>query len=105
MLRAANVGKQEHAVDAETTPLRDPEDYQYDLNLPDIAEVWRPGSVIASWLLDLTAASLVKVPALSQFMGGFRIRARVGGRSRPRSMRPYRFRCSQPRCRALHFAR
>ena len=56
VLRAANVGKQEHAIDAETTPLRDPEHYQYDLNLPDIAEVWRRGSVIASWLLDLTAS-------------------------------------------------
>ena len=57
------------ARDAETTPLRDPEHYQYDLNLRDIAEVWRRGSVIASWLLDLTAASLVKDPALSQFAG------------------------------------
>ena len=56
ILRAANVGKQKHEVDAETTPLRDPEHYQYDLNLPDITEVWRRGSVIASWLLDLTAA-------------------------------------------------
>ena len=60
ILRAANVGKQTHAVDAETTPLRDPEHYQYDLNLPDIAEVWRRGSVIASWLLDLTASALVE---------------------------------------------
>jgi len=69
ILRGANVGKEQHAIDAETTPLRDPEHYQYDLNLPDIAEVWRRGSVIASWLLDLTAASLVKDPALSQFTG------------------------------------
>jgi 6-phosphogluconate dehydrogenase len=69
VLRDANIGKQEHAIDAETTPLRDPEHYQYDLNLRDIAEVWRRGSVIASWLLDLTAASLVKDPALSQFTG------------------------------------
>ncbi len=69
VLRDANVGKQEHAVDAETTPLRDPEHYRYDFNLRDIAEVWRRGSVIASWLLDLTAASLVKDPALSQFAG------------------------------------
>ena len=53
VLRAANIGKQKHEIDAETTPLRDPEHYQYDLNLPDIAEVWRRGSVIASWLLDL----------------------------------------------------
>ncbi len=64
ILRAANVGKQQSSVDAETTPLRDPENYQYDLSLRDITEVWRRGSVIASWLLDLTAASLVKDPAL-----------------------------------------
>src|SRR3989442_9320289 len=69
ILRSANIGKQGHAVDAETTPLRDPEHYQYELNLPDIAEVWRRGSVIASWLLDLTAAALVADPALSQFAG------------------------------------
>jgi 6-phosphogluconate dehydrogenase len=69
VLRSANVGKQQHAIDAETTPLRDPEHYQYDLDLRDIAEVWRRGSVIASWLLDLTAASLVKDPGLSQFAG------------------------------------
>jgi 6-phosphogluconate dehydrogenase len=69
ILRDANVGKEQHAIDAETTPLRDPEHYQYDLNLRDITEVWRRGSVIASWLLDLTAASLVKDPTLSQFAG------------------------------------
>ena len=69
VLRDANVGKQERTIDSETTPLRDPEHYQYDLNLRDIAEVWRRGSVIASWLLDLTAASLVKDSALSQFAG------------------------------------
>jgi 6-phosphogluconate dehydrogenase len=69
ILRDANVGKIGHAIDAETTPLRDPEHYQYDLNLPDIAEVWRRGSVIASWLLDLTAASLAKDPSLSEFTG------------------------------------
>ena len=69
VLRAANVGKQKHEVDAETTPLRDPEHYQYDLNLPDIAEVWRRGSVIASWLLDLTANVLLIDPTLSQFAG------------------------------------
>ena len=60
VLRSANIGKQQHEIDAETTPLRDPEHYQYDLNLRDIAEVWRRGSVIASWLLDLTAAALVE---------------------------------------------
>ncbi len=69
VLRDANVGKKQDAVDAETTPLRDPEHYQYELDLRDITEVWRRGSVIASWLLDLTAASLVKDPALSQFAG------------------------------------
>ena len=69
VLRSANVGKQKHGVDAETTPLRDPEHYQYDLDLPDIAEVWRRGSVIASWLLDLTAAALVVDPTVSNFAG------------------------------------
>jgi 6-phosphogluconate dehydrogenase len=69
ILRDANVGKQQATIDAETAPLRDPEHYQYDLNVRDIAEVWRRGSVIASWLLDLTAASLAKDPALSQFAG------------------------------------
>jgi 6-phosphogluconate dehydrogenase len=69
VLRGANVGKQQDAIDAETTPLRDPEHYQYDLNLRDITEVWRRGSVIASWLLDLTAGALVKDPALSEFAG------------------------------------
>src|SRR6202051_60744 len=69
VLRAANVGKQKHEIDAETTPLRDPEHYQYDLNLPDIAEVWRRGSVIASWLLDLTAIALIGDPALEKFAG------------------------------------
>ena len=69
VLRAANVGKQKHEADAETTPLRDPEHYQYDLNLPDIAEVWRRGSVIASWLLDLTAAALIQDPALVEIRG------------------------------------
>jgi 6-phosphogluconate dehydrogenase len=69
VLQAANVGKEAGVVDAETTPLRDPELYQYDFNLPDIAEVWRRGSVIASWLLDLSAAALIADPALSKFSG------------------------------------
>ena len=69
VLRSANVGKQGHAVDAETTPLRDPEHYQYDFDLPDIAELWRRGSVIASWLLDLSAAALMKDPELKGFQG------------------------------------
>jgi 6-phosphogluconate dehydrogenase len=68
ILRHANAGKAQQAVDAETTPLRDPELYQYDLNLRDIAEVWRRGSV-ASWLLDLTAAALVESPDLHEFAG------------------------------------
>jgi 6-phosphogluconate dehydrogenase len=69
ILRNANVGTRADTVDAETTPLRVPEQYQYDFDLRDIAEVWRRGSVIASWLLDLTAAALVKDPALSAFAG------------------------------------
>jgi len=69
ILRQANVGKHHAEVDAETTPLRQPEHYQYELNLGDIAEVWRRGSVVASWLLDLTAAALVEDPALSKFAG------------------------------------
>ena len=69
VLRSANVGKQQHGVDAETTPLRDPEHYQYDFNLRDVAEVWRRGSVIASWLLDLTASALIQDPGLAKFAG------------------------------------
>lgn len=69
VLRAANVGKRTDEIDAETTPLRDPEHYQYDLNLPDVAEVWRRGSVIASWLLDLTATALLQDPDLLGFAG------------------------------------
>src|SRR5712671_431762 len=69
ILHNANAGKVSRTVDAETTPLRNPEHYQYDLNLRDIAEVWRRGSVVASWLLDLTAAALVKDPALAKFAG------------------------------------
>jgi 6-phosphogluconate dehydrogenase len=69
ILKHANVGKQTHEVDAETTPLRHPEHYQYDMNLADIAEVWRRGSVVASWLLDLTAISLLESPELAGFSG------------------------------------
>ena len=69
ILHSANVGKQTGALDAETTPLRHPEHYQYDFNLQDVTELWRRGSVIASWLLDLTATALVKDPALSSFQG------------------------------------
>jgi 6-phosphogluconate dehydrogenase len=69
VLRHANVGKKEHEIDAETTPLRDPEHYQFDFPLPDIAEVWRRGSVVASWLLDLSAIALLKDPSLAGFSG------------------------------------
>src|SRR5262249_6392552 len=69
ILRAANVGKQAREIDAETSPLRDPAHYQYDFNLPDIAELWRRGSVVASWLLDLTAAALAEDPGLANFAG------------------------------------
>ena len=69
VLRSANVGKRQEKVDAETTPLRDPEHYQYDMDLKNIAEVWRRGSVIASWLLDLTATALTQDPGLSKFAG------------------------------------
>ena len=69
VLQAANIGKTAGVIDAETTPLRDPEHYQYDFNLPDIAELWRRGSVIASWLLDLSATALIQDPALAGFAG------------------------------------
>jgi 6-phosphogluconate dehydrogenase len=69
VLRSANVGKQQHGIDAETTPLRNPEHYQFDLDLTDITEVWRRGSVIASWLLDLTSTALHENPSLSNFAG------------------------------------
>lgn len=69
ILRHADVGKRDRTVDAETTPLRNPEHYQYDFNLTDITEVWRRGSVIASWLLDLTASALLKQPNLENFSG------------------------------------
>jgi len=69
VLKNADVGMQQHEVDAETTPLRDPEHYQYELNLRDVTEVWRRGSVISSWLLDLTASAMVDDPSLSKFAG------------------------------------
>ena len=69
VLHAANAGKQQQASDAETAPLRDPERYRYDFNLPDVAELWRRGSVIASWLLDLSAAALIGDPTLESFAG------------------------------------
>ena len=69
ILKSANIGKDTHAIDAETTPLRDPEHYQYDFNIADVTEVWRRGSVIASWLLDLTASALVQDQDLKKFTG------------------------------------
>ncbi|MEQ1581306.1 MAG: phosphogluconate dehydrogenase (NAD(+)-dependent, decarboxylating) [Steroidobacteraceae bacterium] len=69
ILKHANVGLQDHAVDAETTPLRDPAHYRYEMDLPEITEVWRRGSVIGSWLLDLTAAALARNPTLANFEG------------------------------------
>jgi 6-phosphogluconate dehydrogenase len=69
ILHHANIGKDDHAIDAETTPLRHPERYRYDFNLADISEVWRRGSVISSWLLDLTASALLKQPDLANFSG------------------------------------
>ncbi len=69
VLRSANVGKREQGIDAETTPLRNPEHYQYDIELQEVAEVWRRGSVISSWLLDLTATALLEDPTVSKFAG------------------------------------
>jgi 6-phosphogluconate dehydrogenase len=69
VLRGANSGKQAREIDAETTPLRNPEHYQYEINLADVAEVWRRGSVISSWLLDLTATALTEDPALAKYSG------------------------------------
>ena len=69
ILKKANIGKHAHEVDAETTPLRNPEHYQYDFNIADVTELWRRGSVIASWLLDLTATAFAGNPALDSFAG------------------------------------
>ena len=69
ILANADVGKRDHAADAETTPLRNPDEYRFDFNLRDIAELWRRGSVVSSWLLDLTATALLKDPTLSKFEG------------------------------------
>jgi 6-phosphogluconate dehydrogenase len=69
ILRSASVGKQRHEVDAETTPLREPEHYQYEFDLADVTELWRRGSVVGSWLLDLTAGALLQDPQLERFGG------------------------------------
>jgi 6-phosphogluconate dehydrogenase len=98
VLREANIGKRQQTIDAETTPLRDRENYQYDLDLGAIAEVWRRGSVIASWLLDLTADALLKDPALSKFAGQVSDSGRVDGRSKPPSTKEYRYRSLPRRC-------
>src|SRR5437899_1449636 len=95
ILRSANIGKQEGGIDAETTPLPVPEHYLYDFNLPDITQVWRRGSVIASWLLDLTATALLRDPALSTFEGRVSDSVRADRQSKP-SMRRYRRQCSPP---------
>jgi len=80
ILRHANIGKRSFAKDAETTPLRHPEHFQYEMNLPDIAEVWRRGSVIGSWLLDLTAGALLKNRSSKATAGGFPTQAKAAGR-------------------------
>ena len=106
ILKHANVGKRTREVDAETTPLRNPEHYQFDLNLPDVAEVWRRGSVIASWLLDLTASALAEDPQLAKF---HRPGVRLGRRALDDPGR-HRRRCAGPGAEhgavsALHLAR
>ena len=97
IIRNANVGKAEHEVDAETTPLRHPGHYQYDINVAEVAEVWRRGSVIASWLLDLTAAATFGDPELKSFRAGCPTPARAAGRSWRRSTRACPLRCSPRR--------
>ena len=97
ILKQANVGKSGREVDAETTPLRNPEHYQYDFNLPDIAELWRRGSVVASWLLDLTAISLLAVAGSRRSSrDAYRIPAKGAGPSSRRSTRGCRPRFSPP---------
>ena len=78
VLRGANIGKHEHEIDAETTPLPDPEHYRFDLDLREIAELWRRGSVISSWLLDLSSAALAQDPALDGFSGRVSDSAQTG---------------------------
>jgi len=97
ILRHADVGVNQQTVDAETTPLRNPEEYQFKLNLADIAELWRRGSVISSWLLDLTAAALLKDPSLAGFAGRVRTRARGAGQLMQPLMRLCQRRCSPQR--------
>ena len=98
ILRHANIGKERRTVDAETTPLRHPEHYAYDLNLADIAEVWRRGSVISSWLLDLAALALLQSPDLAKFAGRVSDSVRGVGRSWRPSTSRFRPRFSAPLC-------
>ena len=72
IIKQAGIGRRDHVIDAETTPLREPELYQYDFDVAAITEVWRRGSVVGSWLLDLTAAALVESPQLEKFSGSSR---------------------------------
>ena len=105
ILRKANAGKRSRPTDAETTPLRNPEYYQYELDLPEIAEVWRRGSVIRSWLLDLTAVALLEDPDLKTLKAGFRILARGAGQSQLPSMRRCRCRSLARRCSGVSESR
>jgi 6-phosphogluconate dehydrogenase len=98
ILHHANAGKQQQTVDAETTPLRNPEVYRYDLNLADIAEVWRRGSVISSWILDLAAASLLESPDLAKLRAACRTREMGAGRSPLQSTSRFRLQCSARLC-------
>jgi hypothetical protein len=87
ILERANIGAEQQEHDAETTPLRDPEAYMYDLPIAEIAEVWRRGSVVASWLLDLTAQALPRTPSSWASRGTSRTRAKGAGRARRRRRR------------------
>ena len=98
ILKHANIGKQEHATDAETAPMRDPQYYQFDIDVPQVAELWRRGSVVGSWLLDLTAKALVADPQLPRSAAACPTPARAAGPSRPPSTRACPRRCSAPRC-------
>jgi len=93
VLKHANAGKSHRETDAETTPLRNPEHYQYDFNLADVTEVWRRGSVVASWLLDLTAISLLEQPQLERFSAESRTPAKAAGPSSPPSNPLHLLRC------------
>ena len=98
ILQKANIGRQQREADAETTPLRDPEYYRYDFDTAAVAEVWRRGSVISSWLLDLTAEALADEPGLESFTGGSRTQVKAAGRCWPLSTRGCRPTCSRRRC-------